>query len=53
MSLLLAASSTITAIIFQSINSYFGLLGGTAGVMMSGAIPMICYAKLIGLKTCG
>lgn len=51
LSLGLIATSTLTAILFQSINSYFGLLGGTAGVMMSGAIPMICYAKLIGLKT--
>ena len=51
LSLGLIATSTLTAILFQSINSYFGLLGGTAGVMMSGAIPMICYAKLIGLQT--
>jgi hypothetical protein len=47
----LAGTSTLTAILFQSVNSYFGLLGGTAGVMMSGAIPMICYAKLIGLDS--
>lgn len=32
---------------FQKVNSYFGLLGGTAGVMMAGGIPAICYFKLI------
>lgn len=39
-------SSTIIAITFQKVNSYFGLLGGTAGVLMSGGIPAICYFKL-------
>lgn len=34
------------AIGFQQVNSYFGLLGGTAGVMMAGGIPGICYLKL-------
>ena len=32
-------------------NSCFGLRGGTAGVWMAGTIPLICYTKLIGLKT--
>jgi hypothetical protein len=32
------------------VNSYFGLLGGTAGVMMAGAIPMICYIKLLNIR---
>jgi hypothetical protein len=41
----------VIAIFFQKINSYFGLLGGTAGVMMAGGIPMICYYKLMGLDT--
>jgi hypothetical protein len=50
LSLGLAFSSTLIALLFQKVNSYFGLLGGTAGVMMAGAIPAICYAKLIGLK---
>lgn len=36
---------------FQRVNSYFGLLGGTAGVMMAGGIPAICYYKLKGLRT--
>ena len=33
------------AIGFQAVNSYFGLLGGTAGVMMAGGIPSLCYIK--------
>lgn len=43
----MAASTCILAILFVKINSYFGLLGGTAGVLMSCAIPSICYWKLI------
>jgi hypothetical protein len=39
-------SSTTIAILFINVNSYFGLLGGTAGVMMAGGIPSICYIKL-------
>jgi hypothetical protein len=39
-------SSTAIAIGFQKVNSYFGLLGGTAGVMMAGGIPGLCYFKL-------
>jgi hypothetical protein len=50
LSLSLAFSGTVIAIFFQQVNSYFGLLGGTAGVMMAGLIPMICYYKLIGLN---
>lgn len=50
LSLSFAFSSTLIALLFQKVNSYFGLLGGTAGVMMAGAIPTICYAKLIGLN---
>jgi hypothetical protein len=41
----------LIAIVFQKVNSYFGLLGGTAGVMMAGAIPTICYCKLKGART--
>lgn len=51
LSLGLAFSGTIIAIVFQKVNSYFGLLGGTAGVMMAGAIPMICYWKLLGINS--
>lgn len=32
---------------FQKVNSYFGLLGGTAGVMMAGGIPALCYLKMM------
>jgi len=47
----LAFSGTAIAIFFQKVNSYFGLLGGTAGVMMAGAIPAICFYKLKGLRS--
>lgn len=39
-------SSTAIAIFFRGVNSYFGLLGGTAGVLMAGGIPSLCYFKL-------
>jgi amino acid permease len=51
LSLGLAFSGTAIAIFFQQVNSYFGLLGGTAGVMMAGAIPMVCYKKLLGINS--
>lgn len=35
------------AITFVKVNSYFGLLGGTAGVLMGGGIPALCYYKII------
>ena len=47
----LAASSCFVAILFVKVNSYFGLLGGTAGVMMAGGIPALCYYKLMKLQT--
>lgn len=50
MSIALTASSTGIALAFQKVNSYFGLLGGTAGVLMAGTIPAICYYKLIMSK---
>lgn len=40
-------SSVTVAITFVKVNSYFGLLGGTAGVLMGGGIPAICYWKII------
>jgi len=51
MSLSLAFSGTLIACLFVKVNSYFGLLGGTAGVMMAGLVPTICYWKLKGLRT--
>ena len=47
----MALSGTLIAILFQKINSYLGLIGGTAGVMTIGVIPTVCYYKLIGLTT--
>jgi hypothetical protein len=29
---------------------YFGLIGGTVGVLMAGFIPLACYYKLISLN---
>jgi uncharacterized membrane protein len=46
----LAASTCITAMIFLHVNTYFGLLGGSAGVLMAGTIPAMCYYKLILCK---
>lgn len=46
----LAGSSCLVAILFVKVNSYFGLLGGTAGVMMAGGIPALCYLKLMKLS---
>ena len=43
----LALSSCAIAISFQAVNSYFGLLGGTAGVLMAGTIPGICFYKIL------
>ena len=37
--------------IFQSVNNYFALLGGTAGVMIASGLPTICYYKVMGLRT--
>ena len=50
-SLGLALSGTLIAVLFQKVNSYLGLIGGTAGVMTIGVIPTVCYFKLIGLST--
>lgn len=47
----LALSSCAVAISFVQVNSYFGLLGGTAGVMMAGGIPALCYYKLMKMQT--
>ena len=47
LSLALAVSSCGIAITFQKVNSYFGLLGGTAGVLMAGTIPAICFYKIL------
>ena len=45
-SFILMVSSCGLAITFQKVNSYFGLLGGTAGVLLGGTLPAISYARL-------
>lgn len=47
LSLGLAISSCTVAILFVGVNSYFGILGGTAGVLIGGGIPALCFWKLI------
>ena len=47
--IILSGLSCFVAITFTQVNSYFGLLGGTAGVMMAGGIPAICYWKLMSM----
>jgi amino acid permease len=51
LSLGISFSGTIIGIFFQNVSSYFGILGGTAGVMMAGGFPALCYYKLKGLRT--
>ena len=51
LSLLLSLLGVAIALFFQAVNSYFALLGGTAGVMMAGGFPAICYYKVKGLRT--
>jgi amino acid permease len=51
LSLSLALSGLAIAIFFTAVNSYFALLGGTAGVMLGGGFPAICYYKVKGLRT--
>lgn len=51
LSLILSLSGLAIAIFFTTVNSYFALLGGTAGVMMAGGFPAICYYKTKGLRT--
>ena len=45
--IILMASSCTLAIFFQGVNSYFGLLGGTTGVLMAAGIPGACYIKQV------
>ncbi len=46
-SLGLSLSSCIVAITFRNVNSYFGLLGGSSGVLIAGIVPAFCFWKLI------
>jgi len=38
------------ALLFERVNLYFALLGGTFGVMIGGLIPMACTIKLFGIN---
>lgn len=51
LSLGIAFSGTIIGFFFQNVSGYFGILGGTAGVLMAGGFPALCYYKLKGLRT--
>jgi amino acid permease len=42
-------SSFVLGLFFEGVTTYFGLIGGTVGVMMAGFIPLACYYKLITL----
>ena len=47
MNIVLTSSSLFIAILFEKVNLYFALIGGTFGVMIGGVIPMACAMKLI------
>lgn len=40
-------STFLIGLFFQGVSMYFGLIGGTVGVMMAGGIPLMCFYKLI------
>lgn len=46
----LIGSTFLIGLFFQGVSMYFGLIGGTVGVMMAGGIPLICFYKLIPLN---
>lgn len=39
----------VVAILFENVNFYFSLIGGTFGVGTAAVIPMLCAFKLIKL----
>lgn len=43
-------STLIVGIIFTKVNMYFGLIGGTLGVLMAHGIPAFCVMKLIKIN---
>lgn len=49
--LLLIGSSFVVALLFQKVSMYFGLIGGTVGVMMAGGFPLACFYKLVPLSS--
>ena len=44
------SSSCLSGLLFQGVSSYFGLIGGTVGVMMASGIPLACFYKLITIN---
>ncbi len=40
----------IIAILFENVNFYFSLIGGTFGIGTAAVIPMLCVLKLIQLN---
>lgn len=49
LNLILVGSTFLIGLVFQQVNMYFGLIGGTAGVLMAGVIPLVCGLKLLHL----
>lgn len=45
------SSSFLIGLLFQGVSSYFGLIGGTVGVMMASGIPLACFYKLITINS--
>lgn len=50
MNIVLTASSLVIAVLFEEVNLYFALIGGTFGVLMGGLIPVACVVKLININ---
>lgn len=50
MNIYLTFSSLVIAILFENVNIYFSLIGGTLGVGAAAVIPVLCALKLIKLK---
>jgi hypothetical protein len=46
----LTSTSLFIAILFEKVNMYFALIGGTLGVMIGALIPMMCAVKLIEIN---
>ncbi len=51
LSVVLVFTGAAFAIVYDDLSNYFSILGGTAGVMMAGAIQAICFYKLKGPRT--
>ena len=50
MNVILTSSSLFIAVLFEKVNMYFALIGGTFGVLIGGLIPMGCMIKLIDIN---